>query len=238
MTINFPLVIEGETSDLQVHAPGFLTEVKRGLGGVEPLTHHGRRSAICIADLVLQTQDDRLRLSDALQALPDEWAMAFHGVEAPVKTAASQVAATMSRLESGIALAFSPYEPTIEAAITDAKGEILVLLQQSCQTGSPSAARNSKYLSAHVTRRAHSGAVFGAIHEFCSSNEITVHCCDPDQGYQVTRWDFSRTEQARAFLEEFDTHLDDLEYCRKSGLLQFCRLDLAQIIKATNILDF
>ncbi len=238
MTFSFPLLIEGETSDLQVHAPGFLTELKRGLGGVEPLTHHGRRSAILIADRVLQTQDDRLRLSEALQALPDEWAMAFHGVEAPVKTAASQVAATLSRLESGIALAFSPYEPTIEAAITDATGQILVLLQQSSQTGSPSAARNSKYLSAHVTRKTHCGPVFGAIHEFCSSNEVTVHFCDPDQGYQVTRWDFSRTDQSRAFLEEFDAQLDDFDYCRKSGLLQFCRLDLAQLIKGKNILDF
>jgi len=237
--MKLPLVMEGETSDIQVHAPGFLTEVKRGSNEVILLTHLGRRSALSAASRVLQADAEcEDLLSGSLKALPMQWSMSFTGGEASVLAVAEIVLETMSRIDPGLSLHRSSFAPHFEAAITPANGEILVLLQQSGHAGIPRPNRNAKNFSAHVARTEHIGVVLGAIRRFCAE-DVLADYYDPLQGSTTTTWDFSRVEQVRAFLEELEPRLDDLEYCRKAGLLPFCKMDISQIIREkTEILDF
>lgn len=237
--MNTTMLIAGETSDLRVDPPGFIIRVSRGLPEtVTMLAHHGRRSAITVAAGESLTHDDRLRLTDALQALPEEWLLSFTGIETTVSAAASRLESAMSKIESGLNLWFSNYSPALEAAITNDRGEIIVLLQQVEKLGV--SGQNPRHLATHVAKTEHIGVVLGAIHEFCVSNEVTTFFNDPLSGGQTARWNFARTDQVRAFLEEFEPHLDDFDYCQKANLVKFCKADLSRIhlLARKEILDF
>lgn len=234
------LVIRGESSCLQVQAPGFFTEIRLGAVNAIPLTQCGRSGVVSVAGRLALSPDDLLLLDDALRAIPQTWCMSFSGIASTVAAAATGVLAALSAMETGLVLHHSQIAPSIEAAITDKQGEVLVLLQQCGHEGTPRSERNANHMAIHVNRREHMGVVAGAIHRLCQSaasvlvtfNEVTL-------GIDPARWDFSRKDQVRAFLEEVEPQLDNFKHCHKAGLMEFCRIDLWPIaVTNKNPLDF
>lgn len=220
------LSIEGEGACIKVHAPGFIVEVRRSSNKVIPLSHHGR-NAVNVA--TLEYTDDVQPLCDALRALPESWLMSFTGIEAPLAVVAMKVRSLLEKQGQTVELHTSAFAPNIEAAITNASGDMVVLFQTSNHEGLSASMRNPRHISVHVAKSQHIGVVFGAIRSYCFGSELTTYFNDPLVGQEVSRWDMSRTDQVRAFLEEFEPNLDDFTYCRDAGLLQFCRIDVSKL---------
>lgn len=127
---------------------------------------------------------------------------------------------------------------TQEALLHDPSGATVLLTEQS-DASWPQGLRG-RSCAVHVARINDLGLALAALHRSSSrgASPATLQIHGPFD-MQVDYLELADKSALRAFLEEHERRLDQLEYCKRAGLLAHCRIDLSELLgDVAAVVDF
>jgi len=193
----------------------------------QALTRFGLDAVVAILDAADRSQDSGLEVSQAARHLPRRWAVSLTDCPVAFDQAWEELKRVFERVHCGVVESLTA-SLIREGLLRGNVGTRLILTEQS--DASWPAAQRGPHCAVHLVDISDLGPALAALHRVATRQSPAVLRIHGQDDMQVDALDLLDKVALRAFLEEHERRLDQLEYCRRAGLLPHCRIDLTALL--------